>query len=157
MGRWGKWQEAEKVGKRGRVRRRQIVNPAEEGRMPHLDRHKQHFVEREEHRDLNHDRQAAGQWIGADTLVERHHLLLLAGLVVRKALAQFLDLRLQELHLAHCVVRFVGEREEEQLYAQREQQGRQAKITENPVKNLARQKDWFGQEVEPAEIDRVVK
>src|SRR6516162_6553770 len=115
MGWWGERQEAEKVGKRSRVRRRQIVNPAEERRMPHLDRHKQHFVEREEHRDLKHNRQATGQWIGANTLVERHHLLLLAGLVVRKALAQFLDLGLQELHLAHCVVRLVGKREEEQL------------------------------------------
>src|SRR6516162_2949340 len=125
--------------------------------MPHLDRHEQHLVEREEDRDLDDDRQAAGQRIRADALVKRHHLLLLAGLVVRKALPQFLDLGLQELHLAHCVVGFVGEREEEQLDTQCEQQDRQAEIAEKPVEELERQKDWFGQEVEPAEIDSVIE
>src|SRR6516164_4911003 len=125
--------------------------------MAHLDGYEQHLVQREEDRDLDDDRQAAGQRICTDTLVERHHLLLLAGLVVGKTLAKFLDLGLQELHLAHRVVGFVGEREEQQLDTQGEQQDRQAKITENLVEELERQKDWLRQEVEPAEIDSVIE
>jgi hypothetical protein len=41
----------------GRIRRRQILDPAEERRVPHLDGDEQHLVEREEHRDLDQDRQ----------------------------------------------------------------------------------------------------
>jgi hypothetical protein len=41
----------------GRVGRREVLDPAEERRVPHLDGDEQHLVEREEDRDLDQDRQ----------------------------------------------------------------------------------------------------
>ena len=108
-------EQAEQVDEGGRIGRREIVDPAEKRRMPHLDRHEQHLVERKEHRNLDHDRQAAGQRVGPDLLVHRHDFLLLARLVVGKALADLHHLRLQELHLAHRRIGFIGEREKRHL------------------------------------------
>src|SRR3546814_4774675 len=49
----------------------------------HLDRDEQHLVEREEHRDLQRDRQATRNRVHLLALVHRHQLLLHALLVVR--------------------------------------------------------------------------
>jgi hypothetical protein len=38
------------------------VDPAEERRVPHLDGDEQRLVQREEHRNLDDDRQAADLW-----------------------------------------------------------------------------------------------
>ena len=46
-----------------RVGRRQVVDPADPRRVAQLDRGEQHPVEREEHRDLHEDRQAAAERI----------------------------------------------------------------------------------------------
>src|SRR5438094_689329 len=133
------------------------MDPAKERRVPHLDRDEQHFVKREEHRDLDDDRQTTGQRVGADLLVHRHDLLLLARLIVGEALADFLHLRLEQFHLAHRRVGFVGEREERQFYKQRQQQDREPKIAEQPIEELQGQKDRFRQEIEPAKIDREIE
>ena len=83
--------------------------------------------------------------------------MLLARLVVGKSFADFLHLRLEQLHLAHRRVGFVGEREERQFYKQRQQQDREPKIAEQPIEKLQGQKDRFRQEIEPAKIDREIE
>ena len=119
-----------RLTKARRIGRREIVDPAIERRVPHLDRDVEHLVEREEHRDLDHDRQAAGHRVGADALVERHHLLVEPLLVVAEALAQLRHLRLEQLHLAHGAIGFVGEREEERLDEHRQQHDGEAEIAD---------------------------
>ena len=51
-------EQAEQVEQVGRIGRREILDPAEERRVAHLDGDEQHLVEREEHRDL--DQRPAG-------------------------------------------------------------------------------------------------
>ena len=60
---------------------REILDPAEERLMAHLDGGVEHLVEREEHRDLHHDRQAAGRRVDLLAAIELHQLLVhaLAG------------------------------------------------------------------------------
>ena len=72
-------QQAEQIDDRGRIRRRQVVDPAIERRMAHLDGDEQHFVEREEHRNCEQHRQAARHRVHLLALVQLHHLLLLLG------------------------------------------------------------------------------
>src|SRR5213079_1827093 len=71
--------------------------------------------------------------------------------------SDFLHLRLEQFHLAHRRVGFVGEREERQFYKQRQQQDREPKIAEQPIEELQGQKDRFRQEIEPAKIDREIE
>ncbi len=158
----GERQQAEEVDEGGGVGRREIVDPAVERRVAHLDGDVEHLIEREEHRDLDEDRQAAGHGIGADALVERHHLLVEPRLVLAEALAQLLHLRLQRLHLAHRAVGFVGEREEQPLDAQCEQQDGEAEAAGRVVEDargeeVERQEDRLGDPIEQAEIDRPVE
>ena len=58
----------------GRIDRRQVVDPAEERRVPHLDGHENDLVEREEHRDLHDHGQAAAGRVHLLGLVELHDL-----------------------------------------------------------------------------------
>ena len=150
-------QQAEQVDEGRRIGRREIVDPAVERRVPHLDRDIERLVEREEHRNLDDDRQAARHRVGADALVERHHLLVEALLVVAEALAQLRHLGLKLLHLAHRAVGFVGEREEDELDDHRQQHDREAEIADQVIEEVERQEDRLGQEIEPAEIDGAVE
>ena len=126
-------QQAEQVEERRRIGRRKILDPAEERRVAHVDGDEQHLVEREEHRDLQQDRQAAGERIDLLVLVELHHLLLLALLVVLVAFLDALHLRLQLLHLRHRLVLLVGEREEGGLHDQREDEDGDAEVADDAV------------------------
>src|SRR4249920_3286688 len=55
--------ESEQIEDIGWILRREIVNPTEKRRVPHFNGDEQDLVEREKHRNLDHDRQAAGQRI----------------------------------------------------------------------------------------------
>ena len=149
--------EAEQVEDVGRIGRRQVVDPAEERRVPHLDGDEQHFIEREEHRDLDGDRQAAGQRIDLLFLVQRHQFLLLLGLVVGIARAQRGHLRLHRLHLGHRGVGLVGEREERRLDQHGDDQDRQAEIADQVVEIIDDDEQRLGDEVEPAPVDQEVE
>ena len=140
-----------------RIDRRQVLDPAVERRVAHLDRHEQHLVEREEDRDLDQDRQAAGGGVDLLALVEGHHLLVELLPVVAEALAQLHHFRLQRLHLAHRAVGLVGQREEDQLDPDGERQDRQAEIAEHALEPGERVEERLGEEVEPAEIDGEVE
>ncbi len=111
-----------------RVGRGKVLDPAEERRVPHVDGDEQHLVQREEHGNLDHHRQAAGQRVDLLLLVKLHHLLLLLDLVVLEALAHALHLRLELLHLAHRAVGGVRQREEQRLHEHGEDQDRDAEI-----------------------------
>ena len=125
--------------------------------MAHLDGDEHDLVEREEHRDLDHDGQTAGGGIGAFALVQPHHLLIEPLLVVLEALAQHQHLRLQLAHLGHGDVGLVGEREEQQLDAHGQDQDRHAEVAEALVDVVQGIEQRLGQEIEPAEIDRAVE
>src|SRR6185369_8716751 len=115
-------QQSEQVEDRGRIGRREVLDPAVERRVAHFDGDEQHLVEREEYRDLQRDGKATGDRVDLLLAVDLHHLLLLLLAVVRIALLQRGQLRLHRLHLRHRGVGFVGEREEQQLYQYRHQQ-----------------------------------
>ena len=149
--------EAEQVEDVGRIRRRQIVDPAEERRVPHFDGDEQHLVEREEHRNLDGYRQTTGQRIDLLLLVERHQLLLLLGLVVGIARAQRGHLRLHRLHLRHRGVGFVGEREEGRLDQHGDDQDRDAEIADQPVDVVDQGEQRLGDEIEPAPVDQQIE
>ncbi len=130
------------------------MDPAEERRVPHLDGDEQHLVEREEDGDLDQDRQAAGDRIDLLLLVELHHRLLLLHLVVGEALADGRHLGLHRLHLRHRGVRLVGEREEEDLDQQREDQDGDAEIADVAIDPVERQEHRLGEEAEIAPVDQ---
>ena len=147
-------QQPEQVEQVGRVRRREVLDPAVERRVPHLDRDEQHLVEREEHRNLHQDRQAAGQRIDLLLLVELHQRLLLLHLVVAVALADRHHLRLHRLHLRHRGVGLVGEREEHELDEDGDQQDGDAEVADVVVDPVDRVEHRLGDEVEPAPVDQ---
>ena len=125
--------------------------------MAHLDRDEEHLVEREEHGDLDQDGQAARQGIGAFPLVERHHLLVQALLVLAEALAQLDQLRMQLPHLGHGAVGLVGQGEEDDLDDHRHDQDRDAEVAGQLAEIAQHVEERLGQEVEPAEVDRQVE
>ena len=149
--------QAEQIEDVGRIRRREVVDPAEERRVPHLDGDEQHLVEREEHRNLDRDRQTAGQRIDLLLLVERHQLLLLLGLVVGIARAQRRHLRLHRLHLRHRGIGFVGEREEGRLDQHGDDQDGDAEIADQMVEVVDHDEQRLGDEVEPAPVDQQIE
>ncbi len=150
-------QQAEQVEQVGRIRRRQILDPAEERRVPHFDGDEQHLVEREEHRNLHHDGKATGDRVDLLLLVDLHHLLLLLHLVVGIALLQRGQLRLHRFHLRHRRVGLVGEREEEELHQHRHQQDGDAEIAEQVEEEVERQEHRLGDEIEPAPVDQQIE
>ena len=150
-------QQAEQVEHRGRIGGREVVDPAVERRVAHLDGDEQHFVEREKDRDLDDDRQTAGDRVDLLLLVELHHRLLLLHLVIGEALADRHHLRLHRLHFRHRGVGFVGEREEEELDDDRDDQDGEAEISDVAIDPVHRQKQRLGDEVEPAPVDEPVE
>ena len=117
----------------GRIGRAKIPDPAEERRVPHLDGDENDLVEREEHRDLDHHRQTAGDRIDPLALEQLHLLLLLLGAIVRIELLQRGDLRLDLLHLRHRLVGAIGEREEGELDEDGDDEDRDAEIADDLV------------------------
>ena len=78
-------QKSEQIEQRRGIGRGEIVDPAEERRLPHLDRAEQNLVEREEDGDLDQHRQTTRHRIDLLALVELHDLLLLLRLIVLEA------------------------------------------------------------------------
>ena len=130
------------------------MDPAEERRVTHLDRHIEHLVEREEDRNLDQDRPAARQRIDLLLLVELHHLLLLLHPVVRIFFADFHHLGLHLLHVGHRLVGLVGQREEDQLDDDRGREDSEAEIAEKLEQPVDEMEHRLGDEVEPAPVDQ---
>ncbi len=68
-----------------------------------------------------------------------------------------MDLRLQLLHRAHRLVRFVGEREEGRLDQHRHRQDSDAEVAEQVVEKVDQAKHRLGDEVEPSPVDEPVE
>ena len=104
-------QQAEQVEQIGRVRRGQILDPAKERLVAHFNGNEQHLIEREEHRNLKQDGQAAGGRVYLLTPVKRHHFSLR---LLRIILVAFLELRhfgREHLHLGHGFIGLTRQRE----------------------------------------------
>ena len=150
-------QQAEQVEDVGRIGLREILDPAVERRLAHFDGDEQDLVEREEDRDLDQHRQTAGDRIDLLALEQLHLLLLLLHLVVGVFGLQFLELRLQRLHLRHRQIRLVGEREEGELDDDGDGQDREAEIADQLVEEVDQLKHRASDEVEPAPVDQKVE
>src|SRR5262249_38650261 len=137
----------------GRIRRRQILNPAEERGVTGLDGYIKNFIEREENRDLYQDRQAARHRVDLLLFIQGHQRLLLFDLVVAIAFGKAVNFRLQLLHLAHRLVGFVCERKESQLEQHRDDQDPYAEIADEPIEEIERVEHRLGNEAEPAPVD----
>ena len=98
-----------------RVARRQVLDPADERRLAHLDALEQHPVEREEERDLHQHRQAAGDRVDLLALVELHHRAGLALAIVLVALLHGLEARRDRAHLRHRAAARLGQLVEHEL------------------------------------------
>src|SRR5262249_3960640 len=133
------------------------MNPAVERRVTHFDRDEQHFIEREEYRDLDRNRQAAGDRIDLLFLVELHHRLLLLLAIVGVALLDHGHLRLNRLHLGHRRIGLVGEREEQNFHQYGHDQDREAKIADEMEEIVKRQEHGLGNEIEPTPIDQQIE
>ena len=149
--------QAEQVPDGGRVARRQVVDPAHERGVAHLDGDGQHLVERIEHRDLQKDRQAPGQRIDLLPLIERHDLLLLLGRVILEALLHLFHQRLDLLHLGHRLVLLVGDREERHAHADGQQQDGDAEAADVSEDEVEEGEQRPGQEPEHPPVHRVVQ
>src|SRR6185295_9615832 len=113
---------------RGRIGRREIPNPAEERRLPHLDGDRERFVEREKHWDGQQDRQTARCRVHLLGLIKLQHFLLLTLGIGGVTLLHFLHLRLQRAHLRHRFRRLIDERKQEELDHYRRQEDGDAEI-----------------------------
>ena len=149
--------QAEEIEHARRIGRRKVLDPAEERRVPHLDRDEQHLVEREEHRDLHEDGQAAGGRVHLLLLVQLHHRLLLAHAIVAVAVLELHQLGLELLHLAHRHIGFVREREEHELDEERDDEDGQAEIADELEEEVERVEHRLGEEIEPAPVDQEVE
>ena len=140
-----------------RIRRRQILDPQDPRRVPELDRREQHPVERDEHRDLHQDRQAAAQRVDLLLLVHLHHLDLQLLLVVRVLLLQRLQLRPDHLHLRHRARARVVQRIEHALDDDREQHDRPAPVVDDAVQPLQQPEERRRDHREDAVVDDEVE
>ena len=137
----------------GRIGRGKIPDPAEERRVPHLDGDENDLVEREEHRNLDHHRQAAGDWIDALALEQLHLLLLLLDAIVRVEFFQRGDLRLDLLHLRHRLVGAIGEREEGELDKDSNDENGDAEIADDFVDRVDQPEHRDRDHPEPTPVD----
>ncbi len=87
-----------------RIRCGQIGNPAQPRRAAHFHCGQQHPVQRNEHRNLDQDRQTAAERIDFLGLVHLGHGLMQLGTVIAKGFLQLLQARRQLLHLGHRLV-----------------------------------------------------
>ncbi|ABA49432.1 hypothetical protein BURPS1710b_0305 [Burkholderia pseudomallei 1710b] len=131
---------------------RQVVNPQNPRRAAHFDRREQHPVQRDEHRNLDHHRQAAAKRVHLLRLVQFHqrrvHLLRIA----LEAFAQRLHPRRDFLHPRHRLVARRRQREEHRLDQQREQHDRPAPIADEAVNLLEQPEQRLRDDRHPAVI-----
>ena len=118
------------------IGRREIVDPADPRRMPQLDRGKQHPVQRDEHRNLDQDRETATERIDFLGLVHFHHLDLKLLLVVRVLRLQGLELGRDHFHLRHRTRAGVIERIEHALDDDGQQHDRPTPVVHQAVQPL---------------------
>ncbi len=135
-----------------RVFGRQIVYPENPRRAAQLHARQQHPVQRDEHRDLDHDRQAATQRIDLLLAVQLDHGLIHLRLIALVRLAQRVDARPHGLHARHRLIARRRQREERQLDQQREHDDRPAPVLHHFVDHLQQPENRLGQNGHPAVV-----
>src|ERR1700730_17968104 len=149
--------EAEQIEDIGWVGAREILDPAKERRLPHLNRNDEHLIEREKYRNLYKQRQATRQGIDLFALVKRHGFHLLLLFVVGKAVADRHDLRLHVLHLGHRHIAAIGERKKDSLDKNGNNQDRDAKIANKIVNEVKQPEHRLGNKIKPAPVDQEIE
>ena len=125
--------------------------------MAHFDADKQRLVERIENRDLQQDRKAARGRIDLFLLVQLQDLLLLALLVVLKALLDGLHLRLELSHRGHRLELLLRDWEHDRPDDEGEANDREAEITDGVEQEHQKVEDRSREEPEPAPVDRIAE
>ena len=141
----------------GRVLCREILDPAEEGRMAHVETDEDDGVERKEHRDLDQHGPATRERIDLLALVKLHHRLLLGSAIILESFLHRLHFGLHPPHRRHRGVGATGEREKQRLDDHCHAQHRKPEIAEEAVKELQQEKHRLGDEEEPAPVDQQVE
>ena len=118
-----------------------------------LDRALQHPVEGEEHRDLQEDRQAPAHRVDLLALIELHHRLVEALLVVLVLFLDRLHARRHFLHARHRAVAGGGNRVEDRLDDAGEEHDRPAPVPDDAVQEGKEPVDGLRKEGEPAVVD----
>ncbi len=131
---------------------RQVLDPAEPRRAAEFDRRLQHPVQRDKHRHLHQDRQAAAQRIDLLGLVQFHRGLVHLGRVVLVLLADGLHFRRHQLDLGHALVTGCGQREERQLDQDRERDDGPAPVAQHLVQLVHDPEDRLGDDGQHAVV-----
>ena len=150
-------QQAEQVERRQRIGRGQILDPRDERLVTHLDRQHQHLVQRVHDRDLEQRRRATRERIDLLRLVQRHHFLLHADLVVLILLLQQLHLRLDGAHRGHRLELALGDREQQAADRHGQQDDRDAEVANHAEQPVEIIEDRLLDDPEPAPVDRVIE
>src|SRR5215510_14661635 len=114
-------------------------------------------VEADENRELEKHRETAGEGVEPLTAIQLHDLSLLSDLVVLMASARRFDLRLKLAHRVHVPERRPRERNRQQLHPAREQDDRHAVVAGHAVDEPKGFEKRYGNEPEPAEVERATE
>nr|GEW26932.1 hypothetical protein [Tanacetum cinerariifolium] len=129
---------------------RQVGDPADPWRAAHFHGRLQHVVQRNEHRHLHQDRQAAAQRIDLLGLVQFHGGLVHLGRVALVALANRLHLRRHQFHFGHALVASSRQREEQQLDQDGKGDDGPAPVAEHGVQMFHDPEHRLGDDGQPA-------
>ena len=120
--------------------------------MAQLDGEHERLVQGEEHRDLDDHRQAPPQRVDLVVAVQLHDSLVHGVAVVLVLLADLVHLRLDLLHPLHGLVALVGQREEQRLEDDGDDDDGNAVVTHIAIEELEGIEQRFGDGREPAQV-----
>ncbi len=98
-----------------RIRRCQILNPAQPGSVSDFNAGEKYPVQGNEDRNLNHNRQTTAQRIDFFSFVQGHQFLVHTLFVVLVSFTEFRNSRRKLLHLGHAAIAGRGKRSENQF------------------------------------------
>ena len=132
-----------------------VLDPKEEGSMPHLNRILKCIVKGNEYRDLDQHRKAPTHGVNLSPFVEQHDLLLNPCLVV---LVGFFESGHFRLYLLHPLHRFEtdlceGQKDDFDQYAENEDID--PKIFRNRIGELQQPDEGFCDDCKPTKIDQL--
>jgi len=135
-----------------RIFRRKINNPKEEGRVSHLNPVLKGVVKGDENRNLNEHGEAAAHRIDLSPFVKEHDLLLKLRLIVLVLFLEPGHLRLNLLHLLHRFHTDLGQRKEDNLDQNANDDDINPVVSRNPVGEPDEPEQGFRNNCEETEI-----
>ena len=133
------------------------MNPANPRRIAHLDAGQQHPIQGNEHRDLNHDREAAAHGVDLFLAVDPHHLLLHFLRIVFQAFTHFHDLGVDGFHFGHAGIGLGIEPVERNFDQQHQGDDGPTPVVEHAVQLVQQPIQRLGQHGQPAVVLHQVK